>query len=106
MMQRDYAPNNQTTVLVELSSRTGLKEVAISPSELAEKSAEAVDHAMGTISTLSAKLVDMMSALPTEPKELTVEFGLKLQAEGNAILAKASADTHITVKLTLTPRHN
>jgi hypothetical protein len=50
---------------------------------------------------LGSLISSMRSALPTEPDELEIEFGLKGALEVNGFLvAKATSDAHYKVKMT------
>ncbi len=96
-------PDEQDIILVDLGPTAGVRGVArISTADLAEKSAELVDKAMGTIRGMSKKVVETVQSIKISerPSTVEVEFGIKLDAEAGALLAKASAETSINVTLT------
>jgi|SRR5579862_1976488 len=88
-------------ILVELVSRSGqATQVALDPVQLAERSAEALNSAMSTVRSMAARAVEAVSQLHTKPSSMELEFGLKLTAEGNAIISKAAVEGSVKVKLT------
>jgi hypothetical protein len=88
-------------ILVEWSVRPGLQPVSLSPSQLAEKSAAALDSAMNTIHEMARRMIATVRAidLADRPTTVEVEFGLKLDAEAGALVAKVATEAGITVKL-------
>ena len=87
-------------VLIEVWQGPGTMQVALNPAELAAKSAEALDHAMGTIRQMAQRVASTITTLPERPAHAEVEFGLKIDAQGQALVAKAGAEANIKVKLT------
>jgi hypothetical protein len=66
-----------------------------------EQSQKALNLAMGTIRAMAyrvAKTIDQLED-KARPHEAEVEFGITLDAEAGAMLAKASTGAQITVKL-------
>ncbi|NUR84990.1 MAG: hypothetical protein HOY71_12980 [Nonomuraea sp.] len=70
-------------------SRPG--EVVVSATKTLEKALEPIRAAA------SSALASMRSI---GPDEVELEFGVKLNAETGAVIAKAAAETHMTVRLT------
>ncbi|MBL1173999.1 CU044_2847 family protein [Pantanalinema sp. GBBB05] len=106
-MTTDLTDNNEP-ILVELSlspgRQPGMEEVGIqlpSAAALAERSTQALDSAMGTIRGMAHRVVKTMQSLPVaeRPAQVEVQFGIKMTVEGNAAIAKAGAESTITVKL-------
>jgi hypothetical protein len=66
-----------------------------------EQSQKALNYAMGTIRSMAYRVADTMSHLEDKarPDEAEVEFGITLDAEAGAMLAKASTGAQIKVKL-------
>jgi hypothetical protein len=90
-----------TPILVELAQPPGVYQVALpSPEELAKRSAQAIESAMATIQAMALRASEMIDNLAGNPDELELEFGLKLYAEGNALIAKGGAEAALAVKLT------
>ena len=103
-------PENQTdpreeTILVDFEM-SGVRGVArISREDLIEKSKTAVDTAMFTMRLMAAKAVDTIKKIKISerPQKVELEFGLKLDAEAGALVAKAG--TEAAIKVTLTWEH-
>lgn len=97
-----------TTILVEFEPmrQTGVRQVSRGPGgipeELAEKSARALDSAMGTIKAMAHRVTDTVRDIKVaeRPTEVSVEFGLKLDAEAGAYIAKAGTEAGFKVTLT------
>jgi len=89
-------------ILVELTPTAGVRSVSISPTDMLEKSQEAMDHAMKSIRGMAKKTVRTIKEIPISerPTTISVEFGLKLNAEGNAVVAKASMEATLNVTMT------
>jgi len=68
---------------------------------LQEQSQNALDYAMGTIRAMSYRVAQTVEGIEdrVRPDEAEVTFGINLDAEAGAMLAKASAGAQITVKL-------
>ena len=96
------------TILVEFDDlrRTGVQQVSRGPGgipeELAGKSARALDSAMGTIQSMAHRVTETVRKMKVaeRPDKVAVEFGLKLDAEAGAYIAKASAEAGFKVTLT------
>ncbi len=89
-------------ILVELTPTAGVRSVSISPTDMLEKSKEAMDHAMKSIRSMAKKTVRTIKEIPISerPTTISVEFGLKLNAEGNAVVAKAGMEATLNVTMT------
>jgi hypothetical protein len=100
-------PENETaqdiTILVEFPDRPGVRAVSLkdlSTEELAEKSAQALDKAMDTVRGMAVRSVKAVKDLTDPPDNIEVEFGIKLDAEAGAMVAKASTEASFNVTLT------
>lgn len=89
----------ETVILVEFD-QTGLVKVNASPEEMADKSAKAVDQAMYTIKEMAERVTETMQSIAMKPQAVEVAFGLKLNAETGAMIAKAGVEASINVKMT------
>ena len=88
-------------ILIELAQQPGVYEVALpSPEELARLSAQALESAMAAIDAMALRSSVMIDNLSGNPDKVELEFGLKLYAEGNALIAKGGAEAAIAVTLT------
>jgi glycosyltransferase A (GT-A) superfamily protein (DUF2064 family) len=90
-------------ILVQLTPRPGLLQVSLaprlSPEELAELSDRAIDSAMRTVQRMSERVSDMIDDLAGDPDEVKVQFGLALNVEGQALVAKGGAEAAVNVTL-------
>jgi hypothetical protein len=83
-------------VLVQFE-RSGFEEV--SRDHLVEESARAIERAMGTIRTMGERVSVTVESLARRPAEVEVAFGVVLDAEAGALIAKAGASASINVTL-------
>ena len=94
-------------ILVDLGPASGVRGVAsFSPEDMAAKSAEAIDAAMNTVHAMAAKVTATMQNINVSerPNKVSVEFGIKMTAEGNAMVAKAGVEG--AIKVTLSWEHS
>jgi hypothetical protein len=93
---------DEEVILVELTPVAGVRSVSISPTDMLEKSKEAMDDAMKSISGMAKKTVKAIKDIPVSerPTTISVAFGLKLNAEGNAVVAKAGMEATLNVTMT------
>jgi len=95
--------DEQDVILVDLGPEPGVRGVAtVSVEKMREKSAEAIEKAMGTIRGMAARVMDSIKKIKVSerPTKVEVEFGIKMTAEGNALVAKVGAETAVNVTLT------
>lgn len=88
------------TIIVEFEAQPGLHQTALAPEEIAARSAIAVARAMTTIQAMAEKVAAAARRASAPPDEVTVEFGIKLDAAAGAVIAKAGAGASLTVSLT------
>jgi hypothetical protein len=98
----DLETGEDLPILVEFSPRPGVRQVSLSmaPEELAGKSALALDRAMSTVRQMAKRVTDAVDKITDKPDKVEVEFGLKLDAEAGAYIAKASTEAGFKVMLT------
>jgi hypothetical protein len=95
--------DEQDIILVDLGPAPGVRGVAVfSVDQMRERSARAIENAMGTIRAMSEKVVGSLKKIKVSerPTKVEVQFGIKLTAEGDALVAKVGAETAVTVTLT------
>jgi hypothetical protein len=93
----------QDVILVDLAPTPGVQGVAaFSVGDLREKSAQAIENAMGAIHGMATKVMASIKKIKVSerPTKVEVAFGIKMTAEGDALVAKVGAETAITVTLT------
>jgi hypothetical protein len=90
-------------ILVEFTDPEGVRAVGIfsrgNEKELAEKSNGAIERAMANIQKMSNKVNSTIKEMDGRPDSVEVEFGIKFDAELGVIIAKASIEASMLVKL-------
>jgi hypothetical protein len=93
-------------ILVEFPDRHGLVEASLGwPNrekleELAAHSQAALNRAMETIAEMAQRAAALRDQIPHEFTKAEISFGVKLDYEAGALLAKAGAEGSIAVTLT------
>lgn len=67
--------------------------------ELVVKANDTFDTALERIRSAADAMLNRLTSLTQPPDELTVEFGVKLNAETGAVIAKASTEANFTIHL-------
>lgn len=90
LIEWPYAPAG-----IQKAARDGRTE------KMKQQSQKALNLAMGTIRAMAYRVAKTVNALEDKarPDEAEIEFGITLDAESGALLAKASAGAQIKVKL-------
>jgi len=101
-MAATQVEEDDDVILVELTPTSGVRTVSASPKIMAEKSKEAMDHAMRSIRRMAKKTMKAITDIPVSerPTTISVAFGLKLNAEGNAVVTKAGMEATLNVTMT------
>ncbi|MCK4579044.1 MAG: hypothetical protein KAU50_09660 [Candidatus Marinimicrobia bacterium] len=86
-------------ILVEFSAGPGLQRVSLSPQDLVEKSKQALDKSASIIRAMAERISDVREAMPSRPDEVTVQFGIKFDAEVGALIAKSGVEASINLTL-------
>src|SRR5262245_41019633 len=91
-------------ILVEFAQVPGVRTVSISPKDAIEKSQEAIEEALKKMRGMAKRTARAFKEIPiTErPNTISISFGLKLTAEGGAVLAKAGVEAGVNVSMTWT----
>jgi hypothetical protein len=87
-------------VLVDFPPTRGVRQVSLGPADLVRRSEDAVNAAMGAIRSMAQRVDDAVGGLSRRPDEVEVEFGITLDAESGALIAKAGVGASLTVRLT------
>ena len=101
-MAQFQVQDDDEVILVEFAPAAGVRGVSLSPANIAEKSREAIDDALKTMRKMAKKTVKAIREIPVteRPNSIAVSFGLKLSAEGGAVVAKAGVEAAINVTMT------
>jgi hypothetical protein len=100
MSESDAVVPGDDVVLVEFVPRPGLQEVALTPRDVAIRSTEAIDSAMSTIRSMADRVSTAAREAKNRPTKVEVTFGLKLDAEAGAFIAKTGIEAGISVAIT------
>ena len=94
--------SDEEIILVEFEDEAGLHPVSNDPQELIEKSQMAIERSMKTIKGMAKKAVKTIQSIPVSERPSTVEFqfGIKMNGEAGAMIAKVGAEAAITVTMT------
>jgi hypothetical protein len=92
------------TIYVEVERTYGSEETT-SLDEVRHKVEDAFEHAKTTITSVAKSMAGSIRSLDQAlaPHEFVIEFAIKFNAEGQAILAKAGAEA--SLKITLNYKH-
>jgi hypothetical protein len=98
--QAEPVTGEPPAVLVVEFDGAGFSEVTKkTPDELARESAAAVARAMGTIREMGERVTATVDSMSLRPTTVEVTFGIKLDAEAGAIIAKVSGGASLEVRL-------
>ena len=100
-MDAVVSPTDQGQILVEFVPRAGLQEVArLSPEDIARRSSQAIDAAMATVREMALRVTSSVEPLVDRPSQIEVQFGIKLDIEAGALIAKVGSEASLNIKLT------
>ncbi|GHD89689.1 CU044_2847 family protein [Streptomyces naganishii] len=88
------------SVVAELERADGGVVDAASASDVVARATGSFAAALEQVRAAAALTVRRMRDLPQRPDEVTVEFGVQLDAEVGAVLARTAAQGHLQVQLT------
>ena len=94
--------DDDQVILVEFAPVPGVRSVSLSPKDAIEKSQEAIERALKSMRGMAKKTAKAIKEIPVaeRPGTIAVSFGLKLTAEGGAVVAKAGVEAGINVTMT------
>jgi Trypsin-co-occurring domain 1 len=84
-------------IRVEFAHGPGAHQVALTGPVALERSAQALNDAMGIIRRMTDRIQQTVVSMPRRPSETEVSFGIKFDAEAGAIIAKAGVEAAINV---------
>jgi hypothetical protein len=99
-LMTEFTIDEGAPIRVQLAPVAGARQVALSPADLLQKSGQALDSAMDTIHHMARRTKAALDALPEQPSEVEISFGLTLNAAGDAVIAKIGGETTMEVTLT------
>jgi len=101
-MAQFQVQDDDEVILVEFAPTSGVRSVSLSPKDIAEKSKEAIDDALKNMRKMAKKSMKAIREIPVteRPSTISISFGLKLNAEGGAVVAKAGVEAAINITMT------
>ena len=101
-MAKLQVQDDEDVILVEFEDESGLRSVSNDPAELLNKSQMAIERSMKTIKSMAKKAIKTIQAIPVSERPSTVQFqfGIKMNGEAGAVVAKVGAEAAITVTMT------
>ncbi|MBF2035006.1 MAG: hypothetical protein IGR92_05850 [Leptolyngbyaceae cyanobacterium T60_A2020_046] len=91
--------SEESIVLFEITARGQVRSPKPHPQELATKSAQALVQAMGIIQALANRTTETIQRLPQKPSEFELSFGIKIDADAGAIVARGNEEGNLHIKL-------
>ncbi|MEV1082146.1 CU044_2847 family protein [Streptomyces sp. NPDC050211] len=88
------------SVVAQMDQLEGGVVPATSASDVVARATGSFESALEGVRRAAASTLSRMSTLPQRPDEVTVEFGIQLDAEVGAVLARTGAQGHIQVQVT------
>lgn len=74
-------------------------EIPASIEKITQRLSDAFNDAMKLIQVCGENVVTSVKKMSKKPTETSIEFGVKIDAEAGAIIAKASTEGHFIIKL-------
>jgi len=81
------------------SPRSVMRGGAMASPEFVVKANETFDAALDRVRYAAETMLDRLTSLTRPPDEVAVEFGVKLNAETGAVIAKASTEANFKINL-------
>ena len=81
------------------SPRSVMRGGGVASPEFVVKANETFDAALDRVRYAAETMLDRLTSLTRPPDEVAVEFGVKLNAETGAVIAKASTEANFKINL-------
>jgi hypothetical protein len=88
-----------SSLLVEVDDQEPGIQRASRGDDLIIQAKHSLDDALDHIQAMATLTLTKLQDLPRRPDDLEVEFGVRLNAEVGAVIAKTQAEGHLKVKL-------
>ncbi len=86
------------TVVVEVDDEPGVSRVG-RPGRVLREAKASFETALEDVRTAASAALDQFRSMPRQPDEVEIKFGVKLDAEAGAVIAKTGIQGHFEVKL-------
>jgi hypothetical protein len=93
---------SEGSVLVEVADDEPGIERAARVDDVVVKARQSLEGALDQVRMLSNATLARLGDLARQPEQVEVEFGIRLNAEAGAVVARTQAEGHLQVKLTWT----
>lgn len=97
----EFALADGDVILVEVdatpSGRSQMR--GLKPQAIVEKAAVSFDQALEKLRPAASAIISKLRDLAESPDEISVEFGIKLNAAAGAVVASAAVEANYVVKL-------
>jgi Trypsin-co-occurring domain 1 len=94
-----FTIDENAPILVEFELQPGAYDVSLSSKEMAQKATEALDQAMNTIHNVARRVTATITSLPQPLTQVEVDFGIVLNMEVGAMIAKTGTSASLNIKL-------
>lgn len=98
----EFALAGGDVILVEVdapaSARPQMRGLA-NPQAIVEKAKISFDQALDKLKPAASAIISKLRELAESPDEISVEFGIKLNAAAGAVIASAGVEANYTVRL-------
>jgi hypothetical protein len=94
-----FTLSDGSSVLVEVDDHEPGIQRASRIDDLIIQAKHSLDTALDQIRTMATVTLTKLADLPRQPDTLEVAFGVRLNAEAGAVIAKTEAEGHLKVKL-------
>ena len=89
-------------LVVEIDDREPGYRPAKKPGAIIADAKEQFEKSLADINAAAQSALDILRGGRLRPDEVEIEFGVRLNAEAGAVIAKSSVEGHLVVKLTWT----
>ena len=72
----------------------------VQPAQVIDKAKQTFDSAISKLTPIAECIIKELTTSVNAPSEITVEFGIKMNAEAGVVLAKSSIEANFKVTLT------
>jgi Trypsin-co-occurring domain 1 len=86
------------SLLVEVEPEPGLRRAA-RPGEMLREASASLERALHQVRDAASAAMEQFLAMPRRPDELEIKFGLKLDAQAGAVIARTGLQGQFEVKL-------
>ena len=100
--------SDSVVILVEFDdSGSGLQQVgSLSPDEIVQRSAQALDNAMSAIERVASRAVASLRQATRPPTKVEISFGVKMNMDASVVISRVGAEGAFEVRLTWTGADN